>query len=186
MSILFLFSGAGVYKYCHESFLFSIVNPTGAAPTKVKLKGSSNQNGIYCNNSYGPTFGGGPDLCIGSDSNVNCNSKCNISHTYECPQNTNSTFLLANKIFMFRIWKCLFIKMSLPKLPPYLWLGNILKMFWLFSFSDTACMVYLSVASNFIGLMSDISVETFCPFGVLKAHFPPQLYYTTHPPPKTM
>ena len=33
--------------------------------------------------------------------------------------------------------------------------------------------------------MSDISVETFCPFGVLKADFPPQLYYTGNPlPPK--
>ena len=33
--------------------------------------------------------------------------------------------------------------------------------------------------------MSDKSVETFCPFGVLKAHLP--LNYTTHPPsPQTM
>ena len=99
MSILFLFSGAGVYKYCHESFLFSIVNPSGVAPTKVKLKGSSNQNGIYCNNSYGPTFGGGHDLYISSDSNVNSNSKCNITHTYECPQNTNSAFFAGQQNF---------------------------------------------------------------------------------------
>ena len=30
--------------------------------------------------------------------------------------------------------------------------------------------------------MSDKNVETFCPFGVLKAHFPPQLYHTTPSP----
>ena len=30
--------------------------------------------------------------------------------------------------------------------------------------------------------MGNKSVETCCPFGVLKAHFPPQLYYTTPSP----
>ena len=33
-----------------------------------------------------------------------------------------------------------------------------------------------------IQTMSAKSVETFCPFGVLKAHFPPQLYDTTPSP----
>lgn len=91
----FFFIGSGTYKHCHESFLFSFVNASGVAPTKMKLKGSSNQNGIYCNSSYGPAFGGGHDFCISSNSNANTNSYSNLSNTYECPPNVTARTFLA-------------------------------------------------------------------------------------------
>ena len=56
--------GSGSYKYCAESFLFSLVNPSGTELTKMPLKGTTNLNGIFCNSGYGPTFGGGNDLYI--------------------------------------------------------------------------------------------------------------------------
>lgn len=101
LSLLFsLFLGSGTYKHCNESFLFSIVNASGVGPTKLKLKGSSNQSGICCNSSFGPVFGAGNDLCIYGNSNANSNSHSNLNNTYECPPNVNaSTFLAGNSKF---------------------------------------------------------------------------------------
>ena len=61
----------------------------------MKLKGSSNQNGICCNSSYGPTFGGGHDLHISGDANANASSYTNLNITYECPPNMNANSFLA-------------------------------------------------------------------------------------------
>lgn len=94
LSNFLFFLVSGTYKHCHESFLFSFVNASGVASTKMKLRGSKNQNGIYCDRSYGPTFGGGHDLNIHGNSNGNNNSYSNLGHTYECPPNvTGNTFL---------------------------------------------------------------------------------------------
>jgi len=38
---------------------------------------------IYCNSSYGPTFGGGTDIYISSDSNSNQTSYSYFGHTYK-------------------------------------------------------------------------------------------------------
>ena len=91
--------GSGSYKYCAESFLFSLVNPSGTELTKMPLKGTSNQNGIYCSSGYGPTFGGGHDLHIANVANTNSNSYSGLGHTYQCPANTNSSFLVGQKNF---------------------------------------------------------------------------------------
>lgn len=93
--IPFFLLGSTGYKHCNGSFLFSFVNTSGVAPTKMKLNGSSNQNGICCNSSHGPVFGGGHDLCISSNSNANTNSSSNLGSTYECPPNVNGTAFLA-------------------------------------------------------------------------------------------
>lgn len=87
--------GSTGYKWCEKSFLFSLINQSGAGPTKMKLKGSSNQNGIYCNNSCGPTFGGGHDLFITSGPNTDNNSYSNLNSTYECPPNMVADSFLA-------------------------------------------------------------------------------------------
>ena len=94
LSFFFILGSTG-YKHNHGSFLFSFVNTSGVAPTKMKLNGSSNQNGIYCNSSYGPAFGGGHDFCISSNSNANTNSYSNLGSTYECPPNVTGTAFLA-------------------------------------------------------------------------------------------
>ena len=71
--IIILISGVSGYKQCTESFLFSLVNPSGSEPTKMPLRGTHNNNGIYCNSSYGPIFGGGHDLLIANGANANSN-----------------------------------------------------------------------------------------------------------------
>ena len=38
---------------------------------------------ICCTSSYGPTFGGGLDIYISSDSNSNTTSYSNFGHTYK-------------------------------------------------------------------------------------------------------
>ena len=91
--------GSGSYKYCAESFLFSLVNPSGTEPTKMPLKGTTNLNGISCNSGYGPTFGGGNDLYIANGANANSNSYSNLGHTYQCPANANSSVLVGQKNF---------------------------------------------------------------------------------------
>ena len=83
-----------------ESFLFSLVNPSGDTPTKLPLKGTENQYGIYCDGSYGPTFGGGNDLRISNTANENTDSYSELDNTYECPPHaTNTTFLVGNRNF---------------------------------------------------------------------------------------
>ena len=83
-----------------ESFLFSLVNPSGDTPTKFPLKGTENQYGIYCDGSYGPTFGEGSDLRISNSANENTDSYSELGNTYECPPHaTNTTFLVGNRNF---------------------------------------------------------------------------------------
>ena len=98
---VFVFPVSGAYKHCTESFLFSLVNPTGAGPTKLPLKGTSNQNGIFCNSAYGPTFGGNHDLHIANVANTNSNSYSNLNNTYQSPPHaTTTTFLAGNQKFV--------------------------------------------------------------------------------------
>ncbi|XP_068760043.1 uncharacterized protein [Montipora capricornis] len=87
--------GSTGFKRCEKSFLFSLVNQSGAGPTKMKLKGSSNHHGIFCDNSYGPTFGCSHDLYISSDANINDSSYSNLNDTYECPPNMVADSFLA-------------------------------------------------------------------------------------------
>ena len=93
--------GSGSYKCCAESFLFSLVNPSGSEPTKMSLTGNNNQYGIYCNSEYGPTFGGNPDLRIGNRPNAEYNENASsLGHAYQCPRaNENSSFLVGESEF---------------------------------------------------------------------------------------
>ena len=54
---------------------------------------------IYCDSSYGPTFGGGHDLLIPSKPN-STNGQVRLNHTYQCPTGQNAnTFLTGNQGF---------------------------------------------------------------------------------------
>ena len=97
--LFFLISGLSGYKQCTESFLFSLVNPSGSEPTKMPLKGTNNQNGICCSSAYGPIFGGGHDLCIANGANANSNSYSNLGNSYEYPPHANVSFLVGQKNF---------------------------------------------------------------------------------------
>ena len=91
-------TGQGAHAKCSQAFLFSMVNPHGLGPTKLPLKtGSELQFGIYCNNGYGPTFGGGHDLRISV--NTNTNSQCLLGNTYKHPPGQQNTFFTGGMNF---------------------------------------------------------------------------------------
>ena len=84
-------TGQDNYYDCLQSFLFSMVNPHGLAPSKMPLF-KDQEHAIYCHSSNGPTFGGGHDLRISHDANRVTNSKSNLGNTYKCPTGHKSTF----------------------------------------------------------------------------------------------
>ncbi|XP_078354268.1 uncharacterized protein LOC144638851 isoform X2 [Oculina patagonica] len=93
--------GSGAHKKAPASFLFSLVNPSGLPPTKMPLIAGKEGYAIYCNISYGPTFGGGSnyDLYIPNAPNSN-NCSVNLNNAYQCPAGQNpTTFLAGNQNF---------------------------------------------------------------------------------------
>lgn len=58
----------------NQSFIFSLKNPRDEKPAKFGLSNSS--RAIYCNNGYGPTFGGNHDIVCYN----NANSASNYTH----------------------------------------------------------------------------------------------------------
>ena len=99
---MFFCLGNGSYQRAQNSFLFSLVNPSGLSPTKMPLKSGQEGNAMCCDGSCGPIFGGGSfrhDLCILNEPNSsNCSTYLN--NAYQCPsgQNTN-TFLTGGNTF---------------------------------------------------------------------------------------
>jgi len=80
-------SQSSTYKSSCTSFLFSLKCHAGLGPLKMDVKSGSNNHAVYHISGYGPTFGGGHDLCIVSNpnqSNTNT-SYTNTGHTYQLP-----------------------------------------------------------------------------------------------------
>lgn len=94
---IFASSGSGSWLRSSQAFLFSVVNPQGMGPTKLLLT-KDKQNAIYCNSSYGPTFGGGHDLYISGNANSNTSSY-SLLNSYECPSGQQSTFFTGAQNF---------------------------------------------------------------------------------------
>ena len=92
-------TGQGEYVRCSQAFLFSMVNPSGLGPIKLPLIPGKEQHGIYCSNTYGPSFGGGHDLHISENANTNTNSYSNLGFTYERPPGQQGTFFTGGKNF---------------------------------------------------------------------------------------
>lgn len=67
-------SAGAVYSRAPESFIFNLSNKQ-----KYDLFDQAYTNGIYKNNSYGPTFGGGYDLCLCNSGKSNTSNYCNKS-----------------------------------------------------------------------------------------------------------
>ena len=82
------------YQNAEGSFLFSLDN-------QAKLEVFQNQgNTMYCNNDYGPTFGGGHDLQIASDCSNKNGSYSIIGSTYKLPAGaTANTFFAGAQNF---------------------------------------------------------------------------------------
>jgi hypothetical protein len=71
-------NNTGGYKADPNSFIFSLINKLNE-PIKIKW---SRNNGISCQTTYGPIFGGGYDFNIANQSNINTNSYSNLGHSY--------------------------------------------------------------------------------------------------------
>jgi len=72
-----------------------MVNPHGLGPTKLPLVSEREQYAIYCESSYGPTFGRGNDLCISG--NANTNSYSYLGSSYQRPPGQKNTFFTGAK-----------------------------------------------------------------------------------------
>lgn len=88
------FSVFGNYKSSQNSFLFSLKCHEGLPPIKMGLKEGKHQHATRHFVDYGPVFGDGYDLIIGSHSNVNCNANSSIGNAYELPADTNNPHFL--------------------------------------------------------------------------------------------
>jgi hypothetical protein len=61
-------------------YLFTLTNPHGIPPTKYCVKNV--QYSIHAVKTYGPTFGGGFDLCVCDNSQTKADSYCNFPYSY--------------------------------------------------------------------------------------------------------
>jgi hypothetical protein len=71
------------YKQDRNAFLFSLVNHDNK-PIRMEINTNTKQ-AIYCNPSFGPTFGGGHDIRICFNSNTVKDSSSNLGNTYLHP-----------------------------------------------------------------------------------------------------
>ena len=104
ISITFLTFLADDYESAPGSFIYSLRNNDGLAPFKSTLKYEGDQYAIRRSSGYGPTFGGGFDLCIASDAGSNTGSYTNFGHTYNLPHGytyaeTNTRSLLGGSFY---------------------------------------------------------------------------------------
>ncbi|XP_068680955.1 uncharacterized protein [Montipora foliosa] len=98
-------AASGIYKRDPNSFLFSLVNPSGLKPAKLPLIPGKEGSAIYCNSSYGPVFGSNTpnsyfDLSIGNNSNQSNTNYASPNNCYKCPEGQNANnFLVGNYQF---------------------------------------------------------------------------------------
>ena len=74
-----------------QSFLFTLVNPSGNEPTKINPKPGA---GIRCWSGAGPTFGSSIfyDLTVWHPEHGSC---LDLGHGFRCPENVNRNTYLA-------------------------------------------------------------------------------------------
>mmetsp|Transcript_17878 Transcript_17878/g.26134 ORF Transcript_17878/g.26134 Transcript_17878/m.26134 type:complete len:272 (+) Transcript_17878:82-897(+) len=78
----------GNYKSSKDSFLFSLKCHAGLPPVKMNIKEGKCQHATRHYIDYGPAFGQGYDLIIGSHANANGNANSSVGNTYELPADT--------------------------------------------------------------------------------------------------
>ncbi|XP_078360090.1 BTB/POZ domain-containing protein KCTD21-like isoform X2 [Oculina patagonica] len=88
-------SNWGVHRKASDSFLFSLVNPSGLPPTKMPLKAGEEDYAIYCSSNCGPVFG----RCELSDLRLHQFERCttNLDNSYQCPAGQDATTFLTGK-----------------------------------------------------------------------------------------
>ena len=87
-------NSTGNYYKDSNAFIFTIVNPHNIPPTKYLI---TNSSAIYCGSSYGPTFGGGHDICITNNANQSTSSYSSFPSSFlDSTGKGNSTFTSCN------------------------------------------------------------------------------------------
>ena len=82
-----------------KAFLFYLKIPSRkVGPKKINIMQNECSNALYHDSYCGPTFGGGSELFIKSDSNSNSYSYSNLVRTYEIPPVQTSTCFDNSKI----------------------------------------------------------------------------------------
>jgi len=77
------------WKSDANAFLFSLTNKDNK-PLKMKIDPNEHDEAIYCDSSYGPTFGGGCDIDIADNANTT-NSCSFLGVSYKHPQYEEET-----------------------------------------------------------------------------------------------
>src|SRR5581483_1834938 len=67
------------YKSTNDSFIFSFANRSNFQSAKVGYVINNSPHSIYCNSTYGPTFGGGHDLYCQNNGTWSCH---HIAYSY--------------------------------------------------------------------------------------------------------
>ncbi|XP_028395970.1 uncharacterized protein LOC114519975 isoform X2 [Dendronephthya gigantea] len=93
------------YTNSKSSFIFSLRNKDNLAPFIANIKQREEGYAIYCKSSFGPTFGGGFDLRIVNNPQVN-QSQSNFGYTYQLPSGCMPGSELANNLLAGQ-WKFL-------------------------------------------------------------------------------
>lgn len=92
--------GDNSYKRAQNSFLFSLVNPSGLSPTKMALRSGQERYAMYCNANSGPTFGGGSYYDLYICNAPNSNNCSTYLYNYQCPSGQPChTFLTGGQNF---------------------------------------------------------------------------------------
>jgi hypothetical protein len=76
----------GGYTSAPGSFIFSLRNNDDLAPFKAPLRDENDVKAIYRHSSgYGPSFGGGLDMCIYDNAGSNTRSGTRFGRSYQLP-----------------------------------------------------------------------------------------------------
>ncbi|XP_044166813.1 hemicentin-2-like [Acropora millepora] len=78
-------SSSCVYSLSSKSFIYSLYNINGFSPVKLQIKSDRQFAAIYGCSSYGPRFGGGPDIYISNNAASNRFSHTSCGQTYYLP-----------------------------------------------------------------------------------------------------
>ena len=95
--------GDGSYHQDARAFLFSLNNKT-----KYPIKNKSDQYAVYHNSSYGPTFGSGYDIYLGSGCSTSENAYCNPSNYPSSIYNLlgiNASSTTYFRVSEFEVWQ---------------------------------------------------------------------------------
>jgi hypothetical protein len=76
-------NSSGGYTNEPNAFIFSLRRAGVSFKDKFTVKEAT--SALYANSGYGPTFGGGHDICIHNQSNTNIGSYSNFGNSYNLP-----------------------------------------------------------------------------------------------------